>query len=140
MNLNRVMIAGRLTRDVELRHTSKGTVAEIGLAINRFWTEDGQKREEATFVDVTLWNRTAEIAQQYLRKGAPVYIEGRLRLDNWEQGGEKRSRLRIVGESLQLLGSAGGPPPKPERVLPPTLERSVGSQVQGSFEDNLDLA
>jgi single-strand DNA-binding protein len=149
MNLNKVMIAGRLTRDVELRHTPKGTpVAEIGLAINRFWTEEGQKHEETTFVDVTLWNRAAEIAQVYLRKGSPVFIEGRLRLDTWELGGEKRSRLRVVGESLQLLGtkegSAGGPPPKPERILSPTLEHSASGQAAPNqrradpLEDNLD--
>ena len=106
MNLNKVMIAGNLTRDPELRYTPKGTaVAELGLAINRVFSDDqGVKKEDATFVDVTLWGRTAEIAQQYLHKGSPVFIEGRLQLDTWEDkgSGQKRSRLRVVGENMQL--------------------------------------
>ena len=85
-SLNKVMLIGNLTRDPELRHTSKGTsVAELGLAINRVWKdESGQKQEETTFVDVTLWGRLADLAQQYLIKGRPVYIEGRLNLDTWD--------------------------------------------------------
>jgi single-strand DNA-binding protein len=107
---------GHCTRDPEFRYTAGGTpVADLGLAINRRWTEEGEKHEEVTFVDVTLWNRTAEIAQQYLHKGAPVFIEGRLQLDTWEdkQAGQKRSKLRVVGENLQLLGNkeATGPAP-----------------------------
>jgi single-strand DNA-binding protein len=108
-NLNKVMLIGNLTRDPELRYTPKGTaVAELGLAINRVWyNEQNQKQEETTFVDVTLWARQAEIAQQYLTKGSPVYIEGRLSLDTWDDKatGQKRSKLKIVGETLQLLGS-----------------------------------
>jgi single-strand DNA-binding protein len=108
-NLNRVLLIGNLTRDPELRYTPKGTaVTEIGLAVNRIYSgEDGEKKEETTFVDVTLWARQAEIAGQYLRKGRPVFIEGRLQLDTWDdkQTGQKRSRLRVVAENLQLLGS-----------------------------------
>ena len=108
-NLNKVMLIGNLTRDPELRHTPKGTaVAEIALAINRVWKDDqGQKQEDTTFVDVTLWGRQAEVAQQYLTKGNPVYIEGRLNLDTWDDKatGQKRSKLKVVGEVLQLLGS-----------------------------------
>lgn len=113
-NLNKVMLIGNLTRDPELRHTPKGTaVAELGLAINRVWRdEQGQKQEDTTFVDVTLWGRQAEVAQQYLSKGSPCYIEGRLNLDTWDDKatGQKRSKLKVVGETLQLLGSrpAGG--------------------------------
>lgn len=107
-NLNKVYLIGNLTRDPEVRHTPKGTaVAEIGLAINRVWSnEQGQKQEETTFVDVTLWGRTAELAQQYLTKGRPVYIEGRLTLETWadKQSGQKRSKLKVVGEALQFLG------------------------------------
>ena len=139
-NLNRVLLIGNLTRDPELRYTPKGTaVTEIGLAVNRIYSgEDGEKKEETTFVDVTLWARQAEIAGQYLKKGRPVFIEGRLQLDTWDdkQTGQKRSRLRVVAENLQLLGSrqesegsssfsssspaprrgpsAPAPPPKPE--------------------------
>jgi single-strand DNA-binding protein len=108
-NLNRVLLIGNLTRDPEVRYTPKGTaVTEIGLAVNRVYSgEDGEKKEEVTFVDVTLWARQAEIAGQYLKKGRPVFIEGRLQLDSWDdkQTGQKRSRLRVVAENLQLLGS-----------------------------------
>jgi len=111
-NFNKVMLMGNLTRDPEIRYTPKGTaVAEIGLAINRYFSgESGEKREETTFVDVTLWGRTAEIAGEYLKKGRPVFIEGRLQLDTWEdkQSGQKRSKLRVVAEGMQLLGSRSG--------------------------------
>jgi single-strand DNA-binding protein len=110
-NLNRVLLIGNLTRDPEVRYTPKGTaVADIGMAINRVFTsEDGERREEVTYVDVVLWSRLAEIAGQYLKKGRPVFIEGRLQLDTWDdkQTGQKRSRMRVVAENLQLLGSRG---------------------------------
>ena len=118
-NLNKVMLIGNLTRDPELRYTPKGTaVAELGLAINRVWNnEQGQRQEETTFVDVTLWARQAELAQQYLTKGNPVYIEGRLSLDTWDDKttGQKRSKLKVIGENLQFLptgNKAGGGPPQ----------------------------
>jgi single-strand DNA-binding protein len=115
-NLNKVMLIGNLTRDPELRHTPKGTaVSEISLAINRNWTNDqGQKQEETTFVEVTLWGRQAEVVQQYVTKGSPIYIEGRLQLDSWDdkETGKKRSKLRVIGENFQFLsgkpGSGGG--------------------------------
>jgi len=111
-NLNKVMLMGNLTRDPEVRYTPKGTaVAELGLAVNRVYTaENNEKREETTFVDVTFWGRTAEIAAEYLKKGRPVFIEGRLQLDSWEdkQTGQKRSKLKVVGENMQFLGSRGG--------------------------------
>ena len=108
-SVNKVMLIGNLTRDPEVRYTPKGSaVADIGLAINRYFTlENGEKREETTFVDVVLWGRQAELAQQYLSKGRPVFIEGRLQLDSWEDktSGQKRSKLRVVGENMQFLGS-----------------------------------
>ena len=108
-SVNKVMLIGNLTRDPEVRYTPKGSaVADIGLAINRYFTlENGEKREETTFVDVVLWGRQAELAQQYLSKGRPVFIEGRLQLDSWEDKntGQKRSKLRVVGENMQFLGS-----------------------------------
>ncbi len=111
-NFNKVMLMGNLTRDPEIRYTPKGTaVAEIGLAINRYFSgENGEKREETTFVDVTLWGRTAEIAGEYLKKGRPVFIEGRLQLDSWEDktSGQKRSKLKVIGEGMQLMGSRPG--------------------------------
>ena len=111
-NLNKVMLIGNLTRDPELRYTPKGTaVAELGMAINRVWSNDqGQRQEDTTFVDVTLWGRQAELAQQYLGKGRPVYIEGRLQMDTWEDKntGQKRSKLKVVGENMQFLQGGGG--------------------------------
>src|SRR5689334_7954600 len=112
-NLNRVLLIGNLTRDPEIRHTPKGTaVAELGLAINRVIPaeEGGERREETTYVDVTVWGRQAEVAQQYLTKGRSVFIEGRLNLDAWDdkQTGQKRSKLKVVCERLQLLGGRGG--------------------------------
>jgi single-strand DNA-binding protein len=124
-NLNRVLLIGNLTRDPDVRYTPKGTaVAEIGLAVSRVYSgEDGERKEETTFVDVTLWARLAEIAGQYLKKGRPVFIEGRLQLDTWDdkQTGQKRSKLRVVAENIQLLGSRqegdspASPAPPPRR-------------------------
>jgi single-strand DNA-binding protein len=111
-SFNKVFLLGNLTRDPEVRYTPKGSaVADLGIAVNRVYTLDtGEKREEVTFVDVTLWARLAEIAGEYLKKGRPVFIEGRLQLDSWDdkQTGQKRSRLRVIGETMQLLGSRGG--------------------------------
>jgi single-strand DNA-binding protein len=111
-SLNKVMLIGNLTRDPELKYTPKGTaIAEIGLAVNRSYTTDtGEKREEVTFVDVELWGRQAELAGEYLKKGRPVFIEGRLKLDTWDdkQTGQKRSKMRVVGEVMQFLGGREG--------------------------------
>ncbi len=111
-SLNKVMLIGNVTRDPELKYTPKGTaVAQIGLAVNRTWSnEAGQKQDETTFVDVEFFGRNAEIAGEYLKKGRPAYIEGRLKLDSWDdkQTGQKRSKMKVVGESLLLLGSREG--------------------------------
>jgi single-strand DNA-binding protein len=108
-NLNKCQLMGNITREIELRYTPAGTaVADLGLAINRSRKDDnGEKIEETTFVDVTLWGRVAEVAHQYAGKGKPIFVEGRLQLDTWEDknSGEKRSKLKIVGENIQLLGS-----------------------------------
>jgi single-strand DNA-binding protein len=122
-NLNKVMLIGNLTRDPELRYTPKGTaVADISLAINRVWNNDqGQKQEETTFVDVTLWGRQAELAQQYLSKGRGAYVEGRLQMDTWDdkETGKKRSKLKVIGETLQFMpdgkGGSGGGGAGPDR-------------------------
>lgn len=111
-NFNKVLLLGNLTRDPEVRYTPKGTaVADLGIAVNRTYTaENGEKREEVTFVDVTFWGRTAENAGQYLKKGRPVFVEGRLQLDSWDdkQSGQKRTKLKVVGELLQFLGGRPG--------------------------------
>lgn len=111
-SFNRVILVGNLTRDPQVKYTPSGmAVTEIGMAVGRVWNDrqTGQKREETTFVDVTLWGRQAEIAGEYLVKGRPVLIEGRLQLDTWEdkQTQQKRSKLRVVGETMQLLGGKG---------------------------------
>lgn len=109
---NKVILVGNLTRDPELRYTPKGmAIAKIGLAVNRNWTsESGEKKEEVTFVDVDIFGRTAENVAQYMKKGRPILIEGRLRLDQWDdkQTGQKRSKLGVVAESVQFLGSPTG--------------------------------
>ena len=111
-SVNKVILIGNCTRDPEVRYTPKGTaVADIGMALNRYFSSDGgEKREETTFVDVTLWGRQAEVAGEYLKKGRPVYIEGRLQMDSWDDKntGQKRTKLKIVGEQMQLLGSRDG--------------------------------
>ncbi|MDF1851224.1 MAG: single-stranded DNA-binding protein [Verrucomicrobiales bacterium] len=107
-NLNKVMLIGNLTRDPEVRYTPKGTaVTDIGMAINRNYTlDDGERREETTFVDVTFWGRQAEVIGEYMKKGRPMYIEGRLQLDQWEDkaSGQQRSRLKVIGDNFQFLG------------------------------------
>lgn len=111
-NLNKVLLMGNLTRDVEIRHTSgNSAVGNFGLAINRrFKTQSGEQREETTFIDCEAWGRTAEVMGQYLSKGRPVFIEGRLKLDQWEDknGGGKRSKLSVVVESFQFIDSGQG--------------------------------
>lgn len=109
-SLNRVMLMGNLTRDIELKHiASNQAVAEIGLAVNRrYRTKDNEEREEVTFIDCEAWGRTAEVMKQYLSKGKPVFIEGRLKLDQWtDKDGQKRSKLRVVVENFQFLPSGG---------------------------------
>ncbi|MGP1309304.1 MAG: single-stranded DNA-binding protein, partial [Phycisphaerales bacterium] len=109
-NFNKVFLMGNLTRDVEVRQLpSGGSVANIGLAVNRrFRTQDGQQREETTFVDCEAWGRTAEIMAQYLAKGRPVFIEGRLRLDQWQdKDGGNRSKLKVIVENFQFVDSRG---------------------------------
>jgi single-strand DNA-binding protein len=106
---NRVILVGNLTRDPELRYIPSGTaVSEIGLAVNDRVKRNDQWVEETTFVDVTLWARTAEVANEYLSKGSSVLIEGRLKLDRWEKDGQKFTKLRVVGERMQMLGGKGG--------------------------------
>ncbi len=109
-SFNRVILVGNLTRDPELRYIPSGTaVCDVGLAVNdRRKTASGEWIDETTFVDVTLWSRTAEVASEYLSKGSPVLIEGRLKLDTWEKDGKKNSKLRVVAEKMQMLGTKGG--------------------------------
>jgi single-strand DNA-binding protein len=111
-NFNKVILAGNLTRDPEVRYTPKGmAIAKFGLAINRTWkNEAGESKEEVTFVDIDAFGRQAEVISQYLKKGRPILVEGRLKLDQWDdkQTGQKRSRLGIVLEAFQFLDSGRG--------------------------------
>jgi single-strand DNA-binding protein len=147
-NLNKVFLLGNLTRDPELRYTPKGTaVTDIGLAVNRIRNnEQGERQEETTFVDVTLWGRQAELAQQYLSKGRGVFIEGRLQLDTWDdkQSGQKRSKLKVVGENMQFLpdgragggGGGGGGQQAPQRPAP---DEEPASDPPGPDQDEDEI-
>jgi single-strand DNA-binding protein len=108
-SLNKVLLMGNLTRDPEVKYTPKGTaVCDLGLAINdSYKAQDGTIKETVTYVDVEVWGRTAENCKQYLTKGRPVFIEGQLRLDQWEQEGQKRSKMKVRADRVQFLG--GGP-------------------------------
>src|SRR5260370_18732420 len=120
-NFNKVILGGNLTRDPELRCTPQGTaIAKIGLAINRTWkTETGESKEEVTFVDADAFGRTAEVISQYLKKGRPILIDGRLKFDQWEDKNthQKVSKLRVVVENFQFLDS--GPPDTGPRAEAP---------------------
>ncbi len=147
-SLNKVFLMGNLTRDPELRRLPSGSaVTELGMALNRSYTgKDGEKRDEVTYVDVTVWDRQAETCCQYLKKGRPVHVDGYLKMDSWDDKatGEKQSKLKIQAERVQFLErprwrrrrrpgrrdddysapapreSAPGDPPRPRRPSPGT--------------------
>jgi single-strand DNA-binding protein len=150
-SFNKVILVGNLTRDPELRYTPKGTaIAKIGVAVNRVWTnEAGEKKEEVTFVDVDVFGRTAENVGQYMRKGRPILIEGRLRLDQWDdkQTGQKKSRLGVVAETVQFLGSPAGseggapaarPAPRPAAPAPAAPPAPPAEPVEGDAQPEGD--
>jgi len=111
-SFNRVILVGNLTREPECRYIPNGTaVSDIGLAVNdRRKTPTGEWVDETTFVDITLWGRTAEVVSEFCTKGSPLLVEGRLKLDTWEDktDGQKRSKLKVIGEKIQLLSTGGG--------------------------------
>jgi single-strand DNA-binding protein len=110
-SLNKVLLMGNLTRDPEVRYTPKGTaVGDLAIAINdSYKAQDGTVKETVTYVDIEVWGRQAETCKQYLTKGRPVFVEGQLRLDQWETPqGEKKSRLRVRADRVQFLGGGGG--------------------------------
>lgn len=146
-NLNRVMLMGNLTRDPELRYlpTNNTAVVGVGLAVNRRWrNQQGEPQEETTFVDCEGFGKTAEVINQYLRKGRPIYLEGRLKLDQWEdREGQKRSKLKVIIETFQFIdsrgdreggsGSGGGRSsyaPRGESAPPPRSEPAAMSSQQ----------
>lgn len=154
-SFNKVILMGNLTRDPEMRYTPKGTaIAKIGLAVNRTWrTDTGELKEEVTFVDVDVFGRQAENVSQYLRKGSGIFIEGRLKLDTWEdkQTQQKRSKLGVIAESVRFIGAPrsaeGGEgaapapsapvarPPRPAPAKP--QEPHVDSDVPPPEEDDV---
>jgi len=111
-SFNKVILIGNVTRDIVLRYISNGTaVCDLGLAVNdRRKGSDGNYVDEATFVDVTLWDKNAQFVSEYVSKGSPILVEGRLKMDTWETEGQKRSKLKVIGERVVLLGSRGGAP------------------------------
>lgn len=132
LNWNKVNIAGNLTRDVEVKYLQNGmAVAEIGVAVNRRWKDNnGESREEVDFIDVTIFGRSAEVCGEYCSKGSNVFIEGRLKLDQWEKDGQKRSKLKVICENFKMIGSkqdgqqSGGDRPQQGR------QQSGGRQPQ----------
>ena len=150
-NLNKVQLMGNITRDPEVRYTPKGTaVTDIGLAINRnYSTDDGDRREETTFVDITFWGRQAEVIGEYMKKGRPLYVEGRLQLDQWEDknSGQQRSRLKVIGDNFQFLGGrdeggqrGGGQGQQSSQQVAPQQQsqQSQQSQQQAPAQQNYD--
>jgi len=132
-SFNKVLLMGNLTRDPEVRYTPKGTaIANLGLAVNRRWTsESGEQKEEVTFLDVEVWGRQAETVGQYLSKGKPIFVEGRLKLDSWEdkESGQKKSKLKVVCEHFQFIGAPG---PKAEfKDQAPSEEAPARSSGRG---------
>ncbi len=150
-NFNKVYLIGNLTRDPELRVTPKGTaICQFGIAVNRqFKDESGAMRDDTTFVDIEAWGKQGETISKYCQKGRPLFVEGRLKLDQWEDktSGQKRSKMKVVLENFQFLGSGqrdgggggGGEfdqsAPSPERHSPPP--RATGNARPASTE-NLD--
>jgi single-strand DNA-binding protein len=144
-SFNRVILLGNITRDIELKYIQSGTaVTELGMAVNdRRKNQAGEWVDETTFVDVTLWGRTAEIAGEYLGKGSPVLIEGRLKLDTWETDGQKRSKLRVVGERMQMIGGrkdgggSGGGTPSSRPSSQYSESATAGSPATGPPDDDI---
>ena len=146
-NYNKVLLMGNLTRDPELRYTPKGqAVAKLGLAVSRrYTTESGEAREETTFVDIDAWGKQAEVICQYCKKGRPLFVEGRLKLDQWDDKttGQKRSAIRVVLEGFQFIGAppsdgggGGGTSPGMTRppARPPAARPAEASPGEGGGE------
>lgn len=141
-SLNKLQLIGNLTRDPELRHTPKGTaLTEISLAINRQWTnEQGQKQEEVTFVELTFWGRTAEVAAAHLSKGVPIFVEGRLTLDTWidKDTGKNRSKLKVIGEQFQFLASKPATTERQQQA-PPAHQSATSDHLDAPPDPDEDL-
>jgi len=142
-NYNKVILMGNLTRDPQLRYTpSQMAVCDFGLAVNRRWnSQDGQRREETTFVDCTAWGRSAENIQKYLSKGSPLFVEGRLTYRQWDgPDGKKRSKLEVTVERFQFLGGPRGAAPGAGRTPSQEAERQQTSGEQPQKTPDYDFS
>jgi single-strand DNA-binding protein len=149
-SFNKVILMGRLTRDPETRVTASGlTICKLGLACSRAYaTKDGERKEETTFIDVDAFGKQAEVITKYMRKGRPLMVEGRLKLDQWESNdGQKRSKLGVVLETFQFLGNREDSPPVDsgnsyERSAPPargqdSAPNSTSVTESDAFDDDV---
>ncbi len=149
-SFNKVILAGNLTRDPELRYTPKGTaVARLTLAVNRTYnSETGEKKEEVSFVDVDAWGRQAEVISQYMKKGRPLLLEGRLKQDTWEDKNthQKQSKLKVVLEGFSFIDSRGGdaagnssetPRPRPAAAAPNAAPAAAPEPEAPPAEDDV---
>ena len=147
MNINKVTLAGRLTRDPEIKYTPSGTaIADFSLAVTRYYKNTaGESQEDTDFIDVTAFGRSAEIIQKHLKKANPIYLDERLKLDTWETNGQKRSKLKVIAESMQFVGPRlQTPVPAPvsspaQRAAPaapvPAAERQLDSDLDVEPQD-----
>lgn len=154
-SVNKVILIGNLTRDPELRFTPKGSaLCEIGMAVNRkYKLESGEQREEVTFLDISFWGKQAEVVAKWMKKGRPLYVEGRLQMDTWDDKttGQKRSKIRIVAEDFQFLGGDRGggeegshddehPAPAPRQAsAPPARPQSAAAAPEAPSLDDDDV-
>ena len=129
-SFNRVILIGNLTRDPEVKYLQSGTaVCEVGLAVTeKYKDKSGEQKEDTVFVDVSFWGRTAEVVGEYCKKGVPLFVEGRLKLDTWEKDGKKNSKLRVTGERMQLLGSRGERPSARDEAGQSSTHSDTGTQ------------
>lgn len=138
-DLNKVILIGNLTRDVELRYTPKGTaVGDLSIAINSTYKmQDGQTKEEVCYVDIVAWGRQAETCKEFLTKGAPILVDGRLQLDQWEtKEGEKKSRLRVRAERIQFLGRPKGQRDEHDQRREDRRQPASGPSARNPFPDD----
>lgn len=147
VSLNKVLLIGNLTRNPELRYTPSGVaVCQFGLAVNRRFSSGGQEKTETCFVDVLVWGRQGETVNQYMTKGSPVFVEGRLQMDQWEdrETGGKRTKLQVIAETVQFIGTRGDRDDSGQggydesRQAPPRQERRPSAPPPDAFQPGDD--
>ena len=142
---NKVILVGNITRDIEVRYITSGTaVADVGLAVNDRVKRGDEWVDETTFVDITFWARTAEVLAEYCKKGSSILVEGRLKLDQWEQDGQKRQKLKVIGEKMQMLdkkgSGGGGQQPRSQNRTSNTVQSRANQAVanQDAYSEPID--